>query len=289
MNPTVIRPSVSPKTITKVTRLFNGTIGDILGELLQNSRRAGASRIDIACCADQDGARLTLIDDGTGVADPQTMIALGDSGWSQHIHEAEDPAGMGVFSLAGKDTRISSRHANADTGWSVHVPADGWTGGQDITVVPLARPVGTTITFLVPGVSEQTAERILREVAKFYPLPVFFNGTEVPREDFLAKAIYIAYWNGSQIGVFEGREYHQDPTTNFHGMVLTRKLASVSESLGGKTYHARLDIGATPGLALVLPARKEFVENAAFAALQAACKRTIYAALAHKGRHRLSF
>ena len=36
MNPTVIRPSVSPKTITKVTRLFNGTIGDILGELLQN-------------------------------------------------------------------------------------------------------------------------------------------------------------------------------------------------------------------------------------------------------------
>jgi hypothetical protein len=72
-------------------------------------------------------------------------------------------------------------------------------------------------------------------------------------------------------------------------MVLTRKLASVSESLGGKTYHARLDIGATPGLALVLPARKEFVENAAFAALQTACKRTIYAALAHKGQHRLSF
>ncbi len=242
MNTKVIRPSVSPKTITKVTRLFNGTIGDILGELLQNSRRAGASRIDIACCADQDGARLTLVDDGTGVANPQTMIALGDSGWNQRIHEAEDPAGMGVFSLAGKDTRISSRHADADTGWSVHVPADGWTGAQDITVVPLARPVGTTITFLMPGVSEQTTERIAREVAKFYPLPVIFNGTEMPREDFLAKAIYIAEWNGSQIGVFEGREYHQDPTTNFHGMVLTRKLASVSESLGGKTYHARLGV-----------------------------------------------
>ena len=85
MTSTIIRPSVSPKTITKVTRLFNGTIGDILGELLQNSRRAGASRIDIACCADHDGARLTLADDGTGVADPQTMIALGDSGWSEHI------------------------------------------------------------------------------------------------------------------------------------------------------------------------------------------------------------
>jgi len=146
MNPTVIRPSVSPKTITKVTRLFNGTIGDILGELLQNSRRAGASRIDIACCADKDGARLTLVDDGTGVADPQTMIALGDSGWNQRIHEAEDPAGMGVFSLAGKDTRISSRHTDADIGWSVHVPADGWTGAHDLAVQPLARPVGTTIT-----------------------------------------------------------------------------------------------------------------------------------------------
>ena len=38
---------VSPEAIGKVGRLFNATIGDILNELLQNARRAGATKVVI--------------------------------------------------------------------------------------------------------------------------------------------------------------------------------------------------------------------------------------------------
>ncbi len=43
--PSSIRSQVDPAAITKVTRLFNNTLGDILIELVQNARRAGASLI----------------------------------------------------------------------------------------------------------------------------------------------------------------------------------------------------------------------------------------------------
>lgn len=44
MTPTTIRPSVSPEVINKVTRLFNGSLDDLVNEMLQNARRAGATR-----------------------------------------------------------------------------------------------------------------------------------------------------------------------------------------------------------------------------------------------------
>ena len=43
--PTTIRPEVGQSLITKVSRLFNGTLGDVLQELFQNARRADARAI----------------------------------------------------------------------------------------------------------------------------------------------------------------------------------------------------------------------------------------------------
>lgn len=286
---TTIRPTVSPQTITRVTRLFNGTIGDILNELLQNSRRAAASWIGIVHETTELGTTITVSDNGSGIADPAQMLALGDSGWGVDIAAAEDPAGMGVFSLAGKETTITSRSASSPKGWTASIPADGWTGDMDIAVREADVDIGTTIRFFMPGLTGQCAARVINDVCKFYPLPVIANGCEVPREDFLAKAIHVAHWNGSWIGVFEGHQYHSEPTVNFHGLLLNRKLAGISETLGGKHYHARLDIGATPDLALVLPARKEFVENEGLTALLAAARRTIFEAIGTKEAHRLSF
>jgi DNA mismatch repair ATPase MutL len=49
--------------IEKSTRFFNATIKDILNELLQNSRRAGALKIDISLI---ENGMLSLTDDGVG-------------------------------------------------------------------------------------------------------------------------------------------------------------------------------------------------------------------------------
>ena len=283
-----VRATVSPETISKVTRLFNGTIGDILNELLQNARRAGASGVDVDAMPVENGLRVTIADDGCGIDDPARVLALGASRWDAAVANGEDPAGMGIFSLAGKPATIESRTENATTGWAIEIPADAWTGERDIAVRDTEIARGTSIHFDVEGINDGTLEHELTEAAKFFPLPVRFHGKEKPRQDFLAGAHHIENWNGSRIGIFKGRPYHRTPTVNFHGLTLFAKLFIVSQ-IDGEQLHAKVDIGTTPELQLVLPARKEFVDNAGLAALKNACEIGCYRALAREGKHSLTF
>jgi hypothetical protein len=41
--PFAIRPALGQAPISKVSRLFDGTLSDVLHELFQNGRRAGAA------------------------------------------------------------------------------------------------------------------------------------------------------------------------------------------------------------------------------------------------------
>src|SRR3546814_7441457 len=91
-----------------LSRLFNGTITDVLNELFQNARRAGAGRIEVHVRDHEGGSSLHIADDGRGVDDPASFVTLGRSGWSDEIAQREDPAGMGVFSLAGRTVTVRS-------------------------------------------------------------------------------------------------------------------------------------------------------------------------------------
>lgn len=289
MQYTPIRTAVSPETITKVTRLFNGTLEDITNELLQNSRRAGSTIIRVT--ARQVGYQLAICfnDNGSGISQPSKVLTLGTSGWAPELAQAEDPAGMGVFSLSGREITISSRTRNKGLGWKMTIGADAWTGEKDIHVTSDNMMPGTSIDFVDTDATLDRFQRIVAAAAKHCPTPVYFNKEELPRADFLDGAIHIVEWNGSRIGVFTGSRYHQTPTVNFHGLTITARLAEIAESFGRAEYHARLDIGSTPGLQLVLPARKEFVQNDLFADLVTACRKAIYEAISNKPSHRLSF
>lgn len=78
-----MRVQVSPKTIEKASRLFNATLIDVINELLQNSRRAAASRIDIETTKVGDHAWLTFEDDGIGIFNNGMSIVLGESNWDE--------------------------------------------------------------------------------------------------------------------------------------------------------------------------------------------------------------
>jgi len=80
-----------------------------LGELLQNARRAGASRVEVTLSA---GLTTILVrDDGNGVQDWQSLITLAQSGWDEKTIQNERPFGMGLFStlFAAKEVLIRSR------------------------------------------------------------------------------------------------------------------------------------------------------------------------------------
>lgn len=287
MHHTTIRATVSHETIGKVTRLFNGSLSDIMNELLQNARRAGASGIDISAIPLDNGLRITIEDDGCGIDDPARIVALGASSWNEAISSGEDPAGMGVFSLSGKHAIIESRPDGGDA-WRMDIPHDAWTGDRDIHVEASTRDKGTSIAFDVDGMTDGTLEHAVTEAAAYYPLEVRLHGTPKPRKDFLAGAIHVGEWEGSRIGIFRGSHYHRIPTVNFHGLTISTALFDVPQ-IGRDKIHARIDIGHTPALQLVLPARKEFVQNDGLDALRGACEQACYEAIAKQEDHSLSF
>ncbi len=144
-----IRARIAEEAIAKVMQFFDGTLAQALQEILQNARRLGATSVAIAY--DRNGRRITVSDDGRGVDDPRTLLALGRSGWPKDMHGAEHPAGMGIVSLARRSPRICSRVAGR-AAWSVQLGEDHFVGRtpEAVAADPLwDRDHGTDVTFSV--------------------------------------------------------------------------------------------------------------------------------------------
>ena len=111
-----IRARVGDSAIDKVTRLFSAGLADIFTETLQNSRRGGATRVTATIEQDGDTTRVTLIDDGAGIADPAVLLTFGESGWKAGIAEAEDPAGFGLLALSRRGCTLRWRVPGGENG-----------------------------------------------------------------------------------------------------------------------------------------------------------------------------
>jgi hypothetical protein len=286
MTPTTIRPSVSPEVINKVTRLFNGSLDDLVNEMLQNARRAGATRIAVTLDTSDDGSNWLAFDDnGSGISDPQDFISLGKSHWNAETIASEDPAGMGVYALAPRRAVVvSADHTQA--GWTATINPDAWTGQIDIPVAPVTRSHGTMIAVQITADEHVNAQRIVAKAATFHPVPVTFEELPIVQSDFLADCETIVETDAYRIGVKPFKHY--EPTTNFHGLTINQKIFEVSLN-HGITYAAYVDILCAPELKLVLPARKEYVKDQAFIALQLAAEQAIYQHIATLPEHTLSY
>jgi hypothetical protein len=187
--PASIQPRVGPSLITRVTRLYNGTIADCLHELLQNARRAGAGAIGIDV-EDIDGVpTLSICDDGCGIDDPHNLLTLGQSGWDPAMAAREDPAGMGVFSLAGRTVTVRSWSGSAQAGWQVTIPDNGWEGQMPLAIEPADITGGTQIRVSLLTAWAQGVDAAVKQAALHFPLLVHYRGEEVKRDDFLAGAL----------------------------------------------------------------------------------------------------
>jgi len=286
--PSSIRSQVDPAAITKVTRLFNNTLGDILIELVQNARRAGASLIDLATAEIEGATWITVSDDGAGIQDPCVILSLGRSGWEETLAAREDPAGMGVFSLAGRYVEVRSRSRGASQGWRVEITPEAWESGEPMAVTPCDHGLGTSFRLELDAVSAKSIEQTARSVASYCPVPIRFNGTLLPQRDWLAGAEAVIEQDGVRIGLFrDARAVRQTGRINFHGVVVACSLPTVSEQ--DRHWWVKIDIVDAPELQLVLPARKEMVENSALGDLRQSVIRAIYRRIQSLGEHRLPY
>ena len=302
-----IRARIHESAVKRVTRIYAATLADIFAETLQNSRRAGATRVRISVAApaarpagiDAATAKtpltVTITDDGAGIADPAVLLSFGENGWDDALVRREDAAGFGFASLARRNCTVSSRPRSSDgeilPGWRVELAPEHFLGEADAEVradeeAPF--PHGTAISFEATEAAA-TIRAAAETAARHYPLPVVFadrtqddiaEPVELPRRAFLDGAVHAEPWRGLVFGVFRNRRSgYNDPDLNFFGLSLPVKLPTV-ETVHGPAWSVLADVDDCPDLELVLPARKEAVETAFLQDMRAAARLAIYRAMA---------
>src|SRR5260370_41221534 len=106
-----IRGKVGAGILNKADRLFrNDDLGTFV-EVLQNSRRAAATLVEVGIDEVQGSSArcvVTILDNGTGIRDFEQLLTLGDSGWRTDTQTTEDPAGMGFYSLCLSGVEVYS-------------------------------------------------------------------------------------------------------------------------------------------------------------------------------------
>ena len=300
---TTIRARVGDGAIDKVTRLFTAGLADIFTETLQNARRAGATRI--AATIEQDGetTRVTLADDGAGIADPAVLLTFGESNWKAGIAEAEDAAGLGLLSLSRRGCTLRWRNPVRDTlvrdticgdapvqhspgqdspGYRLVLEPAHFLGREPAHIVSddsAPSPHGTAVTFEASE-APHAVRAVLKTAALHYPLPVTIDGKTAERRAFLDGALHAEPWQGLVFGVFKDRHAgYRIPDVNFHGLTLPVRLPQI-DALDGGVWSVRAEIQSCPGLELVLPARKEAVETPFLEQMRAAARLAVYRAMA---------
>lgn len=287
--PTSFHACVAEDAISKVSRLFNATLDDIFAELFQNARRAGATQISVSQIEHPDlGPVICLIDNGPGLTDPRDLFTLGQSAWDADTQSLEDAAGMGFFSLAGRRVRIIAQQKGTSQSWIVDAEPDSFGGTEPITCSEgPSNQNGTTI--LIATRPNEHFVAAANRAARFLPLEVMIDGVIAERKDFLEGAEHIDEWNGIRIGIYDRGPtgFRNHDTVNFHGVTLQGRLPSLSQVFH-RSYYARLDIIQCTDLKLVLPARKEIVENEFMARLRDHIQTIYFQLIKAAGAHSLS-
>ena len=310
-----IRARIHESAVRRVTRIYAATLAEIFVEALQNSRRAGAARVRISVAmpatppdetatqTDRAPLTVTVSDDGAGIADPAVLLSFGENGWDDSLVRREDAAGFGFASLARRNCAVSSRPRSYDgevlSGWKVQLAPEHFLGEAEAEVQPVDEapcPHGTSISFEATE-SVEVIRNAAENAAHHYPLPVTFEdrtdgssaAEELPRRAFLDGAVHAEPWRGLVFGVFRNcRSGYNDPDVNFFGLTLPVRLPTV-ETVHGPAWTVQADVADCPDLELVLPARKEAVENAFLEEMRAAARLAIYRAMASDPSPRPAF
>ena len=145
-----------------VKRLFTGSVKEVLGELLQNSQRAGAKNVHITTAEN----RLTISDDGTGLvgaggaAKFSSLMRIAESSYERESVQDQDPMGVGLFSLFALEG--ISEVVVSSNGFSLAIDTnrlwneDGYWQAWESRIEPAESDAPTDLTLSITA----TAERI---------------------------------------------------------------------------------------------------------------------------------
>lgn len=155
---------------------------NVLAELLQNARRAGSPRVDVTF--DEATKTLTVSDQGCGIADWKTLFKVAESGWDEETTERENPFGIGAASTwhACEEMEIISR------GKRLIAKTADLLAFKPAELVPCDAAPGST--FVLRGLRFEVSVSMIERLARGFPIPVVFNGKDLPRPDALTSGTF---------------------------------------------------------------------------------------------------
>ncbi len=279
-----IKASVNPRLLAKADRLFTGTVEGRTIEILQNARRAGATKVEIT----NEAGVVTVRDNGKGIEGFAKLLDLGGSGWDETFEQSEDPAGVGLFCLAGRQVTIRSR------GRKVTIGRDGWLG-KLVAVVDDSKVMdGTALEFP----DEPWTQLVVEPNAVFCRMEVTVDGKFCEQESFVSDNAQARPELGCRIearrlaelgewhDAWRHRQSYGNVLANFHGQVVSFEFRPVDDhSLGFLVEFT----GEPTGIRLMLPARTRLVENEAFGRLKAAIELEAFRHFQDQGYHQLPY
>lgn len=147
----------------------------LVSELLQNARRACASRVDVT----HDPVTKTLIvsDDGIGIDDFQHLLTLHESGWDEITQRAERPFGVGF----SKCLYAAERCIVRSNGRRIDFSTAAALAREPIDVIDDPEPVKTGSAVELHGVELADLEHRIKSLCMGFPIDVRFNGATLER------------------------------------------------------------------------------------------------------------
>lgn len=182
-----VRAQINERSFMRnMEHMFSSSFS-VIGELLQNGRRAEATTIDVKL--DAKTRKLTISDNGIGIQSFAKLLDLATSGWTaEQVQLTEKPFGMGFFSVvfAAERVVVTSRGQQLDftrediiEGRQLRVREHGEQPLNGITTVIELCNVSEKL-LPVSGSVDQF-ERNLKELVAGFPVDVVFNTVLLPR------------------------------------------------------------------------------------------------------------
>lgn len=183
--PNTVRVQINATNLLETFRYAFTSKETVLKELLQNGRRAGATRIEVAY--DEKTKTLEVADNGCGVDDMQKMLFIAESGWGEDIKAGERPFGCGFLSClySGHEVEVESN------GYRLSFDTSKALALRDLAVEKTPTLPGTRVRLrgfdldrsrYHPSVTMATiVGDAMERLVKGFPIPVSFNDKELER------------------------------------------------------------------------------------------------------------